>query len=127
MLRILLKRTIKFNPTKNAVYYFIYILHNLIKFALKYSVLQLPNIQNKQKNLKMSHNNKKKMSLANFPLEMSTNIFFETYGPCKTCVTSSTSKEKQSTSRKKSITSSVSTGSFLKPPTSSSNGGITCL
>ena len=67
----------------------------------------------------MPNNAKKKMSLVNFPAEMSTNMFFETYGSCKTCVTSSENET--------SMTSSVSSSSFLKPPTTSSNGGIMCF
>ena len=67
----------------------------------------------------MRNSSKKKMSLANFPAEMSTNMFFETYGSCKTSMTSSENET--------SMTSSVSSSSFLKPPTTSSNGGIMCF
>ena len=63
----------------------------------------------------MRNSSKKKMSLANFPAEMSTNMFFETYGSCKKCVTSSENET--------SMTSSFSNSSFLKPPTTSSNEG----
>ena len=57
------------------------------------------------------------MSLASFPAEMSRNIFFETYGSCKTFVTSPENE------RRTSMTSSVSNSSLLKPPTTSSNSG----
>ena len=65
----------------------------------------------------MRNSPKKKMTLANFPTEMSTNEFFETYESCKTIVTSPENV------RETSMTSSVSSSSFLKPPTTSSNSG----
>ena len=65
----------------------------------------------------MRNSPNKKITLANFPAEMSTNEFFETYESCKTIVTSPENV------RETSMTSSVSSSSFLKPPTTSSNSG----